>query len=103
MALSNTDKKRFRTIGHNLKPVVIIAQKGITDNIKSEIERALKQHELIKIKLVITDRDEKKRVGESICVQFKAECIQSMGNVLLIYRVARQQDPRLSNVHRRVS
>jgi RNA-binding protein len=102
MALSNADKKRFRTIGHSLKPVVTVAQKGFTENIKSEIERALKQHELIKIKLVIEDKDEKKRAAESICDEFKAQCLQSTGNILLIYRAAKKQDPRLSNVKRKV-
>ena len=99
MAFTNADKKRFRTIGHNLKPVVFIAQRGITDNIKLEIERALKQHELIKIKTVIRDRDERKRVVASICAEFKAECIQSVGNVLLLFRAAKNPDPRLSNLH----
>ena len=82
--------------------MVTVAQKGITENIKSELERALKQHELIKIKLVIADRDEKKRVAESICAEFKAQCLQSTGNVFLIYRAAKKQDPRLSNLHRKI-
>jgi len=46
MALSNAVRKRFRAIGHNLKPVVTIAQKGITENVHDELERALKDHEL---------------------------------------------------------
>ena len=46
MSASNNDKKKFRTIGHQLKPVVIIAQKGLTENIKEEIDRALTDHEL---------------------------------------------------------
>ena len=47
MPLDNSDKKRFRSIGHNLNPVVIIAQKGLSENIIEEIDRALKDHELI--------------------------------------------------------
>ena len=45
MSSSNSDKKKFRAIGHQLKPVVIIAQKGLTENIKEEIDRALTDHE----------------------------------------------------------
>lgn len=103
MALSNADRKRFRTIGHQLKPVVIIAQKGITENIKSELERALKEHELIKIKLMTPDRVEKKKLGDAICDEFNAVCVQSIGNVLLLYRAAKKQDPRLSNLKRKLS
>lgn len=100
MALSNANKKRFRTIGHNLKPVVIIAQKGITENIRTEIERALKQHELIKIKLVTARKEDMKNLGDSICTEFNAERIQCIGQVLLIYRAAKNPDPRLSNLKR---
>ena len=64
MSASNNDKKKFRTIGHQLKPVVIIAQKGLTENIKEEIDRALTDHELIKIKLLTSTRDAKKELME---------------------------------------
>ena len=64
MSASNSDKKKFRTIGHQLKPVVIIAQKGLTENIKEEIDRALTDHELIKIKLLTSTRAAKKELME---------------------------------------
>ena len=37
MSLSNAEKKRFRAISHALKPSVIIAQKGLTENVAQEI------------------------------------------------------------------
>ena len=100
MSLSNAVKKQYRSIGHTLKPVVTIAQKGLTDNIRLEIERALTEHELIKIKLVTADREEKGALSAAICTEFNAECIQSIGHVLLLYRAAKKPDKRLSNVSR---
>ncbi len=100
MALSNALKKRFRAIGHNLTPVVIIAQKGITENIHDEIERALKDHELIKLKMVTANRSDKRALTESICSEFKAQCVQSIGHIILLYRAAKNPDPRLSNLLR---
>lgn len=100
MTLSNARKKHFRTIGHKLKPIVSIAQKGLTENIKAEIDRALRDHELIKIKLLTSSREEKKALADAICDEFSAECIQSIGHILLLYRRAKKQDPRLSNVVR---
>jgi len=102
MSLNNADKKQYRSIGHNLKPIVTIAQKGITDNIRQEIDRALKDHELIKLKLVTADRDEKKALTDAICAEMKAECIQSIGHVILLYRAAKNPDKRLSNVSRAI-
>jgi RNA-binding protein len=99
MTLSNADKKQYRAIGHNLNPVVIIAQKGVTESIRQEIERALNSHELIKIKL-LASREEKKSLTNAICDEFNAECIQSIGHIILIYRTAKKPDPRLSNIKR---
>lgn len=100
MVLNNADKKRFRAIGHKLSPVVIIAQKGITENIQKEIQRALKDHELIKLKLITATREDKQALTETICKDFDAQCVQSVGHVILIYRAAKKPDPRLSNLKR---
>ncbi len=101
MTLSNILKKKFRSIGHNLHPIVSIAQKGLSENIKLEIERALTDHELIKIKLMAADRDSKKELEETICLKFKAECVQSIGHTMLLYRKAKKHDGRLSNIKRK--
>ena len=100
MSLSNAEKKRFRTIGHNLKPVVIIAQKGLTENIGQEINRALESHELIKIKLQVPDRESKQELITEICETYRAEAVQTIGHVLLLYRAAKKPDPKLSNLLR---
>ena len=69
MTTSNADKKHLRRLGHNLKPVVTVAGKGLNENVSNEIERALSDHELIKIKLVADDRDAKKALTETICAE----------------------------------
>jgi RNA-binding protein len=100
MTTSNADKKHLRRLGHNLKPVVTVAGKGLNENVSNEIERALSDHELIKIKLVADDRDSKKELTETICANHAAALIQSIGHTLLIYRKAKTPDPRLSNLLR---
>ncbi|MFB0996687.1 MAG: YhbY family RNA-binding protein, partial [Porticoccaceae bacterium] len=66
MTSSAADKKHLRRLGHNLKPIVTIANKGLTDSVNSEIDRALNDHELIKIKVSVGDRDAKKLISEEI-------------------------------------
>ncbi len=100
MTLSNAEKKNFRAIGHKLRPIVMIADKGLTENIEKEINRALNDHELIKIKIAVGERADKKLLEEAICQQLRAECVQSIGNVLLLYRPAKKPDPKLSNLKR---
>jgi len=100
MTSSNADKKHLRRLGHNLKPVVTVAGNGLTENVTNEIERALTDHELIKIKLVADDRDAKKALTDTICTNHSAALVQSIGHMLLIYRKAKTPDPRLSNLLR---
>lgn len=100
MPLSNTMKKSFRSIGHNLKPIITVAEKGLTDNVRAEFERALRDHELIKVKLVTANKEQKKLLCAEISQAFAAEPVQSIGHMFLLYRKAKKQDPRLSNVAR---
>ncbi|MCL4104393.1 UNVERIFIED_CONTAM: hypothetical protein GTU68_047355 [Idotea baltica] len=96
------DIKQLRTIGHKLKPVVTIAGKGLSENVITEIERALNDHELIKIKLSVGDKATRTEVAEALCTQVKAELIHSIGGIIVIMRRCKQPDPRLSNLIRRV-
>jgi len=102
MASTPKDKKHFRAIGHKLKPVVTVADKGLTDNVKQELDRALNDHELIKVKLAAGDRQAKNAIRDEMLEVLGAESIQQIGHVLLLYRPARKPDPRLSNLLRKL-
>ena len=102
MELSNSRKKELRTIGHSLNPIVMIAEKGITETIDREIERALDDHELIKIKININDPAMRKQWAAQICEQHKAALVQSIGKTALICRKAKKPNPKLSNLLRQV-
>ena len=101
MTLSNDDKKHLRGIGHKLKPVVTIADKGLTDNVLAELGRALNDHELIKVKVSLSDRDAKKTIIAQACQQLKADLVQTIGHVVLLYRRADKPNPKLSNLLRK--
>ncbi|OUS03768.1 RNA-binding protein [Gammaproteobacteria bacterium 54_18_T64] len=103
MTLSNDDKKHLRGIGHKLKPVVTIADKGLTDSVLAELSRALDDHELIKVKVSLSDREAKKATIEQACQRLKAELVQTIGHVILLFRRADKPNPKLSNLLRRGS
>ena len=48
--LSNVQRKQLRAIGHGLNPVVMVADKGLSEGVMAEMERALSDHELIKVR-----------------------------------------------------
>lgn len=98
MSLSNEQKKHYRNIGHNLKPVVTIAGKGLSETVINEIERALDDHELIKVKFVIEDRDMRAQAIDETCKQTGALEIQKIGKVALLFRAAKKRNAKLSNI-----
>jgi len=99
---TSQDKRQLRAIGHKLKPVVTIAGNGLSDGVISEIDRALSDHELIKIKLAVGDKVARTAVAEELCSRVNAQLVQSIGNVLLVLRRTSEPDPRKSNLIRPV-
>lgn len=94
------DHKQLRAIGHKLKPVVTVSGNGLSEAVIAELDRALTQHELIKVKLAVGDREAKAAVTRELCEAMGAELVQSVGNIILVLRRAQQPDPRLSNLIR---
>lgn len=97
---ANQDIKQLRAIGHKLKPVVTIAGKGLNENVLKEIDRALTDHEFIKVKLAVGGPDARKEVTEALCQSTGAKVIQAVGNVVLVLRRSTKPDPKLSNLIR---
>ena len=83
--MNSADKKRLRAEAHTLNPVVMIGQSGLTAAVLAEIEQALDSHELIKVK-IRAERDERKLISEKISADTGAELIQSIGQIVVIYR-----------------
>ena len=79
------EKKKLKAQAHPLNPVVMIGQSGLTEAVIKEINVALDAHELIKIK-IRAERDHRATIREQICAETKAELIQSIGQVAVIYR-----------------
>lgn len=102
MALEQAKIKQLRAIGHRLKPVVMVSENGLTENVVTELNRALDDHELIKVKFAYEDRDAKKAAMNDMAKILKAEVVQSIGKISLIYRLAKRTNKKLSNLHRPV-
>jgi len=100
MALQQAKIKQLRTIGHQLKPIVMISENGLSEGVLAELERALNDHELIKVKLAFEDRDTKNATIDEVVAITKAELVQAVGKVILLYRLAKKTNKKLSNLHR---
>lgn len=86
MKLSESQKKHLRGLGHQLKPVIMIGDAGLTDAVSSEFDSAISRHELIKVRVRVGDRKLRDEVIDALCTQGSASLVTRIGNVALIYR-----------------
>ena len=84
--LSAAEKKSLKARAHKLEPVVLIGNKGVTDEVVKEVETALKAHELIKVRAPGLEREAREEAMHTLCARTGAESVQTIGKVLVIYR-----------------
>ena len=98
--LSSDERRELRRIGHALNVVVQIGDGGLSDGLLAEVQRALDDHELIKVRLPAGDREGRKALTDALREATGAALVQAIGRVALIYLPAEEPDPRKSNVLR---
>jgi RNA-binding protein len=76
----------LRGLAHNLNPVVMISNKGLSEAVLKEINLNLDAHELIKIKVTGDDRELRAQMLVDICAQTNAVAVHHIGKQLVVYR-----------------
>ena len=84
--LSPTQRRSLRAAAHHLNPVVSISQKGLTPSVLAEIDRCLKAHELIKLRLYGIERENREALFAEICTALDCAQVQHIGNLLVLWR-----------------
>ena len=85
MKLSESQKKYLRGLGHQLKPVITVADAGLSASVMKEFESSISHHELIKVRIRSADRGTRDALIGDLCQQGSSQLIQRIGNVALIY------------------
>ena len=86
MLLQPKQQKHLRELSHRLKPVVIIGQHGVTDNVMAEINNALEYHELIKVRVNAGDRESRTAMIKHILGQSNSQLVQHIGHIIALYK-----------------
>ena len=98
--LNSKELRQFSALAHPLRPVVTVAGNGLSPSVLQELDRALLDHELIKVKVSVGDRDEREVLVSALCDQTGAHLVQRIGNVAILLRHNPAADPKKSNLHR---
>jgi RNA-binding protein len=86
MALTEKQRKHLRRLAHPLSPIVMIGTAGLTDGVAQELERALGDHELVKVSARVGARARRDPLLTELAVRTHSELVQRIGNVGVFYR-----------------
>ncbi len=81
----------------------MVGDQGLSSGVMAEVERALTDHELIKIKLAIGDREARTETANAIADACNAEVVQNIGKIVVLFRANPKANPKLSNIARYAS
>jgi RNA-binding protein len=86
MALSEKQKKYLRRLAHPMSPVVMLGNAGLTEGVVNELDRALTDHELVKVAARVGARSARDAALETLATRTSAELVQRVGHVGVFYR-----------------
>ena len=86
MPLTSSQIRYLRGLAHPLKPVLLLGGKGVTAGVLKELEQALDDHELIKVRLGGGDRTERAAELDKLVESSRAETVQTIGHIAVLFR-----------------
>ena len=84
--LNGDQRSQLRGLAHGLKPVVQVGHAGATEMVARQLDVALYDHELVKVKVLNNYEGELDDVAVALCEATGSACVQQIGRVLLFYR-----------------
>lgn len=85
-ALTSAERQALKGRAHRLNPVVLIGGAGLTPTLVAEVDRALRAHELVKIRVMGAERADREAMLAAVCAATDAAPVQHIGKVLVVYR-----------------
>jgi RNA-binding protein len=87
MELSEKQKKHLRRLAHPLRAIVMLGNAGLTDGVVSELNRALADHELVKVSARVGGaRDARNAALADLAHRTSSALVQRVGHVGVFYR-----------------
>jgi RNA-binding protein len=84
--LTGAQKAALRRLGQTLEPNLKVGRGGLTPAFYAELQRLLRSHELVKLRFLGADRDQRAALCEQISDEGRCVCVGSVGHTALFYR-----------------
>jgi len=96
--LEGFQRKYLRGLAHGLKPVVLIGQKGLTNELLKSADQAFLSHELIKVKFNdFKEKGQKEEISKTLEKETGSQLVGSVGHIYIFFR--QQEDLEKRKIH----
>ncbi len=89
--LTSAQTRFLRGQAHDLKAMLQVGGKGISDALVAELELALENHELVKIKVGAGDRETRDAMIDELVTRTGAALVQRIGHTAALYRASEEK------------
>lgn len=79
-------RRALRGHGHALSPLVQVGKAGVTDGVIKQVNQALADHELVKIKVAGESPSDRFSVAERLAEEPGVNIVQIVGHIVLAYK-----------------
>ena len=84
--LTGAQKSFLRGLGQTLDPALKLGKGGLTPAFFGELQKQLRAHELVKLRFLGTERDERATLCTQLADEGRCVCIGAVGHTALFYR-----------------
>ncbi len=86
MELTEKQRRHLRGLAHALKPIILIGNSGVSEGVIAETQRALHDHELIKVRLPGMAREDRDLALSELATRTDSVMVARIGHVATLYK-----------------
>jgi len=86
LSLTGAQKSHLRGLGQRLDPALKLGRGGLTPEFFAELQKLLRAHELVKLRFLGADRDERAALCDRLADEGRCVCVGAVGHTALFYR-----------------
>jgi RNA-binding protein len=91
--LSGSDRRHLRRLAHHLDPIVQVGAAGVTDAVVGALDRALRDHELVKLRIA-HEREQRREIADRLAAATRSAVAGLVGHTAVLYRPAPDPERR---------
>ena len=84
--LTGAQKAHLRSLGQTLNPALSVGKGGVTPAFFAELQKSLRTHELVKLRFLGAERDERAALCAQIADEGRCVLVGAVGHTALFYR-----------------